>query len=352
MEASPSTRARILALASALVGASISALLWLQTSSGASACGLSGGCDVVQASSWSRVFGVPLAVWGTLYFTAVGAVLLGAGERWPRALRGVAAAGGIGGAALLASQLFVLKAICPWCVCVDLAAIALAITAVRGRALLGDASKARPWRTASIVLSTGLAPVAVLSLWLLPAADPPPAPIPAAALPPTTEDGVATIVEFVDIECPFCREQHQRLAKILDAVGRDRVEVEVHHLPIPSHEHARDAAAVACCGEEQGRGGAVLDALMAADDLSPAGCRRAAASAGADLGSLDACLASDRLDPRLDADRSAAQAVGVRALPTCVIGGERLEGLQEVDDLRSAIDTALADSEPASDCST
>jgi 2-hydroxychromene-2-carboxylate isomerase len=112
-------------------------------------------------------------------------------------------------------------------------------------------------------------------------------------------------------------------------------------VPIPRHEHARDAARVACCGEEQGRGEAVLGALMTADDLRPDACRREAASAGADLEMLDACLASDRPERVLDADHEAALAAGVRTLPTCLIGDHRFEGLQSEADLRAAVSALL-----------
>lgn len=307
----------------------------------------------MQASAWSSVFGIPLYVWGTVYFVVVaGGLLRSAQPRWPRWLRGLTVTGGMGGAGLLALQAVAIGAWCPWCLCVDLAAIGLAMLAVIG-APLSVKRRHRPLAFAAGVVAVGVAPPLLVDLAVGSGEAPTELAAPdLAQLEEPTEDGVARIVEFVDVQCPFCREQHARLAELLDGLGRDRVEVVVHHVPIPRHEHAAHAAAVATCCEAQDKGASAMDRLMRADDLSPAGCRRAAAEAGANLDALDACLASGVPSERLAADREAATAVGLRTLPTCVIGGQRFEGLQSRETLRGAIETAIEQGEPGSDCST
>ena len=90
----------------------------------------------MQASEWSSVLGIPLYVWGTVYFVVVvGGLLRRAQPRWPRWLRGLTVTGGLGGAGLLALQAFSIGAWCPWCLCVDLAAIGLAVLAIVGAPL-------------------------------------------------------------------------------------------------------------------------------------------------------------------------------------------------------------------------
>lgn len=299
------------------------------------------------------MLGIPLYVWGTVYFVVVvGGLLLASQPRWPRWLRGLTVTGGLGGLGLLALQAFSIGAWCPWCLCVDLAAIGLGGLALVG-APLSTERRHRPLAFAAAVLAVGVAPPLLVDLAIGTASDPTEVAAPdLARFEPSADDGVARIVEFVDVQCPFCREQHGRLATLLDQVGRDRVEVEVHHVPIPRHEFAAHAAAVATCCEAQDKGESALDRLMRSDDLSPAGCRRAAAEAGADLEALDACLRSEIPAERLAADREAATAVGLRSLPTCVIGGQRFEGLQSVETLRGAIESAIEQAEPGSDCST
>ena len=159
-----------------------------------------------------------------------------------------------------------------------------------------------------------------------------------------TTEGQATIVEFIDFQCPFCRRQHATLTKVLEEYG-ERVRVLTHHLPMDRiHPQAREAARVACCAEEQGKDEAVIHALMVAEDLSPQGCRDTAVQVGVDGQALSTCLESNRPDERLSADAAQAKANGVRALPTVFIGGQRFQGARDEATLRNAIERALAGS--------
>ena len=151
---------------------------------------------------------------------------------------------------------------------------------------------------------------------------------------------VATIVEFVDFECPFCRRQQEALAPVLASYG-ERVRVVRKNVPLSFHEHARDAARAACCADEQGRGEAVAAALFRAEDLTPAGCERVVREAHLDLEAYRACLASRRPDVVIERDLNDARAAGVSGLPTLYVGVERFEGLTDATALRASIERAL-----------
>lgn len=352
-QADPGSLPRTFVLLAALVGLATSSLLLFRAATGESACGLNGSCQVVQSSSWATVLGLPLPAWGLAYFGVVAWIVARREGTWPPALRAVVVAGGFGGASLIVVQLVVLDAICPWCMCVDLAAIGLAAAAVWGAPLV------RPPRhramASVLVVAASVTPVVVLELALSAPATEPELPTADLAALTETEIGVAKIIEFVDIECPFCREQHARLDALIGEVGAQRVQVQVHHLPIARHKHAAAAAAIACCSEAQGHGRSVLGALMASDDLSAAQCRATAVANGVDPDLLDACLESDVPAQRLASDRQQAVAVGVRSLPTCVIGGQRFEGAQSTETLRRALLDALdhdEDAESGGGCST
>jgi uncharacterized membrane protein len=83
-------------------------------------CGPSGGCEIVQQSKFSVVLGVPVAAWGT----AFSLVLVGLAARWWRAgdRRALTLAylqllaGTMGVAVLTYLEIFVIHAICAWCV--------------------------------------------------------------------------------------------------------------------------------------------------------------------------------------------------------------------------------------------
>lgn len=85
-------------------------------------CG-TGGCETVQTSSYARFLGLPVAGLGVAWYAAVLLVaLLGvqerfADEKWPDLWLFLLAAGGLAFSVYLTGvELFVLHAICQWCV--------------------------------------------------------------------------------------------------------------------------------------------------------------------------------------------------------------------------------------------
>lgn len=330
---------RTASLALCVTGFATSALLLWRATTGTSSCGLSGGCDLVAASSWSQVLGIPLPAWGLAYFAfAAFALRRFGGARWLRVLTLV---GSLGGVFFIGLQALVIGAWCPWCVCVDLAAVGLGVMTLL-RPAQTEPIAAVGWRRGLVsvgIAATGLLPPLAVEVALRSGQ---PNEVDTTLEVAPAPDGLARIIEFVDIECPFCRTQYLHLAELVAEVGHKRVELELRHVPLAQHKHAREAARVACCSTEQGCGTAVMDALMRTDDLSAPACRSLAVAAGANALRLDECLDSDRPDLQLEADRKAAEAAGVRALPTCLIGTKRFEGLQSKDDLRMALRAALS----------
>jgi uncharacterized membrane protein/protein-disulfide isomerase len=341
-------RARILAqvvLTLATVGLGTSALmLHLYLSPEASACGPGGGCDEVRTSEWSSVMGIPLPWLGLAYFgVLVAAVLVPAlRTRWLLAALGLA--GVASGTTLLVLQGVVIGAFCPYCVVVDVCSLGAGLALAPGLAAPRICLAGRP-----VVGAFGLG--AVVPVVLLAALRAPDEPVPPSMATPTViaaaqAEGRATIVEFIDLECPFCRRQHARMSRVLaELVGEDEappVQLVYKHLPLRMHPHAREAARFACCAEEQGRGQEMVDALFSRDELSTEACHECASELGLDDGALQECLGSTRPDARLEADAAEAHEAGVRRLPTCFVGEQRFEGLQEEATLRTAIEHAVA----------
>jgi len=334
-----------LLLVLACVGLGTSALmLHLYLSPEAGACGPGGGCDAVRSSRWSAVAGIPLPYLGMGYFGAlVAAILVPAlRKRWLLTALGL---GGVAtGITLLVLQGAFIGAWCPYCVVVDVCSLG------SGLALLPAMAAPRLRLSGRAVAAAfGLGAAVPLALaGLLHAPEPPPVPDGPApeAIARAQVEGQVTIVEFVDFECPFCRRQHARLSGILDELaateGDEGVRVVYKHLPLPMHPHAREAARFACCAEEQGRGEAMVDALFAREELSTEACFESAREVGLDEAALQECLDSTRPDARLEADAQEARAAKVQRLPTCFVGEQRFEGLQEESTLRAAIERARA----------
>ena len=107
-----------------LLGLFVSVYLYLYKIGliGTLACG-TGGCETVQASSWSRFLGVEVALIGVIGYAALLVVSLAslqprlAGQRWPAALLAVLAGGGVVFTGYLTYlERFVIHALCRWCV--------------------------------------------------------------------------------------------------------------------------------------------------------------------------------------------------------------------------------------------
>jgi uncharacterized membrane protein len=126
----------------AAVGVAISAyLLIVHVAGGVPVCGPGGGCEAVQTSPYSELFGVPVAAFGVVFSTVVllaGIVWLRRRDR--RALYVAYALGLLGTlmeAYFVYLQLAVIKATCPWC-------LGYGVTVVLGLVLAGLAVRRAP----------------------------------------------------------------------------------------------------------------------------------------------------------------------------------------------------------------
>jgi uncharacterized membrane protein len=121
----------------ALAGAAVAGYLtWAHFADTSVVCAVGGGCEKVQESRYAEIAGVPVALLGLVGYAAILALIA-----WdaPVARLGAAALAFTGllfSLYLLALQLFVIDALCTWCVVNDVViAPALAVlTALRLRA--------------------------------------------------------------------------------------------------------------------------------------------------------------------------------------------------------------------------
>jgi uncharacterized membrane protein len=109
----------------ALVGLFVALYLWLHALGfgGAIKCGASGGCETVQTSQWAVFLGLPVAFYGVVGYVALLVVaIMGlrpaavADPKWSRWLAALASAGFLFTVYLTYLELFVIHAICRWCV--------------------------------------------------------------------------------------------------------------------------------------------------------------------------------------------------------------------------------------------
>jgi uncharacterized membrane protein len=139
-----SVRLDPLILGLAAVGFAIAVYLtWLKWAGGNAAFCLSGsGCDIVQASRYGTLLGVPTALWGVLVYGAIGALAaLGlTASRWTWAV--YLAAAGVGFSIYLtAVSVLVIKATCAYCLASGAITVAILLVLLQRRAALSRRRK-------------------------------------------------------------------------------------------------------------------------------------------------------------------------------------------------------------------
>jgi uncharacterized membrane protein/predicted DsbA family dithiol-disulfide isomerase len=331
----PRTR-EILLRVVALVGLAVSSLLLVDYLGEPLVCG-AGGCGTVRESRFASILGLPTPAFGVALFGAA-LVLSLIPRRWARGLLAVAgAAGALAGVAFLVIQIAVLKAICPYCVVADVAGILLGVLSLTTRTVPALGRRALALSAGAAILAAGLPAGARLLR-----ARPP------EGLPEMVwreqRDGVATIVAFLDFECPVCRKEFEQV-ELLKKEFPDRLRVVRKHLPLDRiHPHARSAARASCCADELGHGEKMAEALfrVPAPMLAPEGCEGIAQKIGIDLTAYKACMLSDRPDRRIADDEAEAARLQLRSVPVFWVGTEMFRGKQQDDVMRESIKRALA----------
>jgi protein-disulfide isomerase len=309
-------------------------------------CDMGSGCEQIRASGRGKLFGyVPFPLIGVLGFLTTITLSFLPNERAVRLTRIFGLFGGAAGIALLLYQGLGLKVFCKLCVAVDASAIIGAIALVAS--MFGETPATEPVADAAPSSMRWLWPVATIAAMLIPAgwsAFQPSPPVPREVASLWLPDKI-NVVEFIDFECPFCRQLHPSVLDLLEEYG-SRVNLVRLNMPLPQHPHARHAARAYCCAEEQQKGSAMADALIASDDLTPDACETLASKLGLSLAEFQKCVQSSATDARIDDEIARVKSAGFAGLPTVWVDDELIVGLNP-DHLRDAF-TRAANEKPRS----
>ncbi len=172
------------------------------------------------------------------------------------------------------------------------------------------------------------------------------------------ENAQVAVIEFVDLQCPFCRRFHTTTFAKLKAnyIDTGKLRFFSRDLPLPMHRYALDAAEAARCAGAQGKFWEFRDAVLSAGTPPmPDELTADAQKLGLDSGAFAHCqqIAEFRADIKSDEDD--AIAAGIDATPSFVIGrvvngwleGTTLRGDRPYAAFQSAIDSLLSPSLPA-----
>lgn len=158
-----------------------------------------------------------------------------------------------------------------------------------------------------------------------------------------------TMVEFVDFQCPSCRSSAEALTQLPGSEAK-RLRLVFRHHPFSFHAWARKAAATSICVDVQDHGAfwEFADFLFAhQDDLTGGNFdARVLPFLSDELhlnpAAIKSCLDQGEYKKALSEDEQLAVQYDVRKTPTFFVNGQRFVGYRGAEELKSAIDAALA----------
>ncbi|WP_203699243.1 DsbA family protein [Catellatospora coxensis] len=164
----------------------------------------------------------------------------------------------------------------------------------------------------------------------------------------TAADGKVTIVEFLDFECPSCGRAYPAVEQLRKEYA-GKITYVVREFPLEMHPNAMNAAAAAEAAANQGKFEAMYTKLFSTQQTW--GGQQAdhaktfdgyAEELGLDMAKFRADVASQQVRDRIATDQADGAAAGARGTPTFFVNGELFEPAATYDNLKAAIDAALA----------
>ena len=146
-------------------------------------------------------------------------------------------------------------------------------------------------------------------------------------------DAPLTLVEFTDLECPFCRRFHVSTYEELkrNFIDTGKLRFVTRDLPLDFHKHALGAASASRCAGEQGKYWELRHVMLVnGNRLQPEAIRGYARDLGLDVEGLQACIDSGRHEAAIRQDVAAAQAAGLTGTPSFVLGRATANGVEGV----------------------
>jgi uncharacterized membrane protein/protein-disulfide isomerase len=288
------------------------------------------GCGAVKASAAATTFGMPTPIFGLMGLLIVG--ILSVSNL--RTARIAFAAAGVIGSAFAVYYIYSqvkLGQYCKYCLAVDGASILMGALALdKLRAPWSErhwAPLARP-----VLISVTAAVIGFFGARYVP-----PAPAPVQAEIDKTPNGQVCIVDFVDFECPFCREAHKQ---IHDLMSREpgKVRLVRKHVPLRMHPNAMPAAKACVCAAKLGKEDAYADKLMVLDPetFTPDNLTKLAGDLALDTSAFQACMGNPETEARINQDREDYKTCKGHGLPMLFVGRKVLIGLAEPAEFDSA----------------
>lgn len=155
-----------------------------------------------------------------------------------------------------------------------------------------------------------------------------------------------TVVEYTDIQCPFCgRWAREEFASFKSQyIDTGKVRFVIRHFPLRNiHPQAEPAARASECSADQSAFFEFVDSCYAdQSDLSNTGLRAKALGLSLNMTDFDACFPpADAKATRVQTDVTSGNALGITGTPTFFINARRASGFQTTAQLGVIIEQEL-----------
>lgn len=160
-----------------------------------------------------------------------------------------------------------------------------------------------------------------------------------------------TIIEYSDLECPFCKRFHPTMQQIVEKYPND-VRWVYRHFPLSQlHAQARKESLASECAAEQGKFWEFIDLVFQTtsgnDSLDLTKLPDLAAQAGVvNVSQFTSCVDSEKYAGKVDADIADAATAGGRGTPYSVVVGPNdekvpINGAQPLEQVEAVLKPLL-----------
>jgi protein-disulfide isomerase len=146
-----------------------------------------------------------------------------------------------------------------------------------------------------------------------------------------SKDAPLTIVEFMDYQCPYCRQFQSGAFPSLKRIYLDTGKVRFYAMdfPLDIHPQALLAARAARCAAEQNNFWPMHDHMQSETEvLTTAKILELAGKSGLDANRFRVCLESGKYEDEIRQDVASATAKGIHATPTFIVGKSTAGGVE------------------------
>jgi protein-disulfide isomerase len=148
------------------------------------------------------------------------------------------------------------------------------------------------------------------------------------------DDAPVTIIEFGDLECPFCARAFHEIEAVVNTTHKGQVRLIFKHFPLNIHPWAMQAAIASECVRRQNPKAFwpfVSDVYRDQGAINPQNLRDHVTAyvrqLGLDQQVLNACIMAPGAEAQVVQDRDDGNAIGINSTPTFLVNAIELVGL-------------------------